>query len=113
MTQTMTKDLVLFEDGPQQAYFDLDDARDIVCHGMAQGVPMFIYRHNNIEWFNENCEEIEDFLNQWVDDTYGSGNAISQFGEDCSTILELKEKLVWAYVEIKCYQYLVENDPNY
>lgn len=109
----MTKELVLFTDGPQQAMFDLDECRDIANHGMSQGVAMFTYNHNLYEWFNENSEEIESYLNTWIEEC-GLGNSYIQFlAPKCNNHLDLKAQAVWLYVEQKVHSYLVENDPNY
>ena len=111
--QTMTKELTLFQGGPQQAVFDVDQCIDIATHGMAQGVPMFIYSHNNYEWFNENSEEIESHLTCWLEDNGFDESICVYFGRTCDSILDLKEQLVWAYVEIKCADFLVDNDIDY
>ena len=110
---TMTKELVLFQDGPQQAVFDVDECKDIATHGMAQGVPMFIYSHNNWEWFNENSSEIESLLTDWLYDNGLCESLCSYFGKTSESVLDLKEQLVWAYVEIKCADFLVDNDIDY
>ena len=110
---TMTKELTLFQDGPQQAVFDVDECKDIATHGMAQGVPMFIYSHNNWEWFNENSKEIETFLTEWLDENGFHESLCVYFGRTCDSLLDLKEQLVWAYVEIKCANFLVDNNIDY
>lgn len=114
MTQAPpTVELVLFEDGPQQAHFDLDQCRDIATHGMAQGVSGFIYNHNLYEWFNENSEEIESFLNDWIKDTGLAETYIQHIGKQCEDHLDLKAKAVWMYVELQCYAFVSKHDPEF
>ena len=112
---TATKELTLFTDGPQIARFDIDQCRDIATHGMAQGVSGFIYNHNLWEWFNENTEEIETYLNEWVENCCDQNvnSYIQLLGARCDDHLQLKADAVWMYVEQKCNDFLIENDPNY
>ena len=124
MTLSMTNtdlELTLFGGGNdptvmQCAVFDIDQCKDIATHGMAQGVAGFIYNHNLYEWFNDNHEEIEDYLNNWVDDNFLSteyNSYIQYLGKDCSDHLDLKAKAVWMYVECKCSDFLIENEIDY
>lgn len=114
-TKPAETELILFTDGPQQACFDLDQCRDIATHGMAQGVSGFIYSHNLWEWFNENTDEIESYLNEWIDNCCdGNVNSYIQYlGSKCEDHLQLKADAVWLYVEQKCNDFLIQNDPNY
>ena len=100
----------------QVAVFDVDQCKDIALHGMAQGVAGFIYNHNLYEWFNDNYEEIEEYLNEWVEDTFGSTkyySYINYLGTECGDHLDLKAKAVWLYVECKCIDFLNANDIDY
>ena len=122
-TTTMAPELTLFGGGTDptvmnEATFDLDQCRDIATHGMAQGVAGFIYNHNLYEWFNENSDEIEKFLNQLVSDSHTTDeykNYIHYLSEtqDIDDHLALKAAAVWFYVESKCYNFVVEHDPNF
>ena len=101
----------------QCAVFDVDQCKDIATHGMAQGVAGFIYNHNLYEWFNDNYEEIEEYLNGYVADLYCTdefNNYIQYLGSlGSDDHLDLKAKAVWMYVECKCYEFLSENDIDY
>ena len=113
-TATKATTLVLFNGENSNCYLDLDKCRDIVNHGMAQGVSGFIYNHDLIEWFDENDDEIESELNCYVEDIYS--------GEYCNYIhwlsatqnicdhLTLKQCAVWAYVVIKCAEFVSAHD---
>ena len=126
-TTTMTAnttdlELTLFGGGNdptvmQCAVFDVDQCKDIATHGMAQGVAWFIYNHNLYEWFNDNSEEIEEYLNNWVDECFCSDdhkNYVEYLGSlGCSDHLDLKARAVWMYVECKCNDFLSENNIDY
>ena len=107
---------VIFEAEPgyTDAAFTIEELRDIVKHGMSQGVPMFIYRKDNVAWFDENSDEIQDYLSDWVHDNIG-GDATSfqYFASGAEDISDLKTSLVWAYVELKAHEILCQVDPNY
>ena len=69
--------------------------------------------HNNYEWFNENSDEIESFLTDWLEENGFNESICVYFGRTCDSLLDLKEQLVWAYVEIKCANFLVDNNIDY
>ena len=84
--------------------FEIDDLRSIVEHGMCGGISGFIYTRECVEKFDENDDLIQDYLSDWVHDHYGDDeSSFSHFGEDCEDISQLKNKLVWAFVELKAY----------
>ena len=84
--------------------FELDELRDIVNHGMSGGVSGFIYTHECVEAFDENDDLIQDYLSEWVHDNIGGEeSSFSYFAKDCEDISQLKNKLVWAFVELKAY----------
>ena len=115
MTATQELELVLFDGDNSHCYFDVDQCKDIAHFGMALGVPGFIYNHNLHEWFNENYEEIECYLNTWCE-SLGEHDSYIQWlssRKDIDTHLELKQAAVWAYVELKCYDFLCENDIDF
>ena len=116
MTQTMSPYHVIFEAEPgfTDAAFTIEELRDIVNHGMAQGVPMFTYTKDNVAWFDENDDLIQDYLSDWVADNIGhEQGSFAYFAPQCEDIRQLKEKLVWAYVELKAHEILCEVDPNH
>ena len=89
--------------------FELDELADIANHGMAMGVGGFIYYHENTALFNEFEDEIQDYLSDWVADNIGGDEtSFSYFGKDVEDITQLKNKLVWAYVELRAYECLVD-----
>ena len=94
--------------------FELDELHDIVNHGMAQGVSGFIYYNENVKHFDDHDDEIQDYLSDWVHDNIGGDEgAFSYFAKDVEDITQLKNKLVWAYVELKAHDILTQVDPNY
>ena len=94
--------------------FDTDELVDIATHGMAQGVSGFIYYRDNVKHFDDNEDEIQDYLSDWVHDNIG-GDATSfqYFASGAEDISDLKTSLVWAYVELKAHEILCQVDPNY
>ena len=108
---TQTRELVLFNN--EYYSFDLDQCQDIVNHGMAQGVSGFTYNHELEQLFNENHEEIEDYLNQYCNDIFGDGTYIQHYCEGCMTVSDVKTQAVWAYVECMCHSFLCKHHPDY
>jgi hypothetical protein len=87
--------------------FEVDELVDIATHGMAQGVSGFIYYHENVKHFDDNEDEIQDYLSDWVHDNIGGDEtSFSYFAPDVEDITQLKGKLVWAYVELKAHDIL-------
>ena len=43
---------------------------------MSGGVPMFIYTKDNVAWFDENSDTIEEYLSDWYHDNMGENNYI-------------------------------------
>ena len=90
--------------------FDIDELRDIVNHGMSAGVSGFIYYHETRDIFDEHDDEIQDFLSDWVYDhcTSNGGNRSSfeYFAPGAEDITQLKQQLVWSYVELKAQDIL-------
>ena len=90
--------------------FDIDELRDIVNYGMSGGVSGFIYTFECREKFDEHDDEIQDYLSDWVYDNMGTNeSSFKYFAPDAEDITSLKNKLVWAYVELKAYEILMEN----
>ena len=110
---------VIFEAEPgyTDAAFTVDELKDIVNHGMSAGVPMFVYTKDNVAWFDENEDIIEEYLSDWYHDNMGVDNYLGAIAEAgtypvCS-IRALKERMVWTYVELKAHEILCSVDPNY
>ena len=113
---------VIFEAEPgyTDAAFTVEELKDIVDHGMSAGVPMFIYTKDNVAWFDENSDTIEEYLSDWYQENMGEADYIGAIaGADnghtyaVSSIQELKTRMVWAYVELKAYEILTQVDPDY
>ena len=118
MTQTMSPYHVIFEAEPgyTDAAFTIEELRDIVNHGMSVGVPMFTYTKDNVAWFDENQDIIEEYLSDWYQDNMGEDNYLARIAESndfIDSIDELKTRMVWAYVELKAHEILCQVDPNY
>ena len=106
MTATVTRSFDILD-----VEFDVDQLKDIVHHGMAGGVAGFIYTRDCVDKFDENDDEIQDYLSDWVYDNIGNGeSSFKYFAPECEDITQLKNKLVWAYVELKAFDILSEND---
>ena len=89
--------------------FELDELKDIATYGAAQGVSGFIYTSELRDIFDANDDEIQDYLSDWVHDNVGSGeSSFTYFGKDVEDMTQLKGKLVWAYLELKAYDLLVD-----
>ena len=91
--------------------FDTDELKDIVMHGMSAGVSGFIYTRDNVKHFDDNEDEIEEFLSDWYHDVMGEDNYIHAMTEghpEIASIDRLKEHMVWSYVELKAFDLLNE-----
>ena len=109
MTQTITKTYTILD-----TEFDIDELKDIVNHGMSAGVSGFIYTRECVDKFDANDDEIQDYLSDWYYDNIGGDEgSFSYFAKDVEDITQLKNKLVWAYVELKAHDILCSVDPNY
>ena len=94
--------------------FELDELKDIATYGMAQGVSGFIYYSENVKHFDDNDDEIQDYLSDWYHDNIGGDEgSFAYFAKDVEDIAQLKNKLVWSYVELKAHEILCSVDPNY
>ena len=89
--------------------FDLDELKDVANYGASQGVPGFIYYSELRDIFDANDDEIQDYLSDWVHDNIGGDEgSFSYFAKDVEDITQLKGKLVWAYLELKAYECLID-----
>ena len=102
--------------------FEADELVDIVDHGMSAGVSGFIYTRDCVDKFNEFDDEIEEYLSDWYHDNMGEDNYIGVIAGGSTggsqypvgSIDELKNRMVWAYVELKAYDILVDiGHPDY
>ena len=114
MTATVTRTFDILD-----REFDVDELKDIVTHGMSAGVGGFIYTRECVDKFNENDDEIEEYLSDWYHDNMGENNYIGAIAGDennsysVGSIDELKNRMVWVYVELKAYDILSENDIDF
>jgi len=89
------------------AEYDIDTLRDVASHGLASGCGGFIYTSDNVRVFDENDDEIQDFLSDWYYDCIGGDEgSFAYFARKCEDISQLKSTLVWAYVELKAQSIL-------
>ncbi len=118
MTATADRMYTIFEaqdPTERDASFDVDQLKDIVNYGMSAGVSGFIYTKDNVAWFDENEDTIEEYLSDWYHDNMGEDNYIGAIaGADnhsysVGSIDELKNRMVWMYVELKAFEILSEN----
>ena len=87
--------------------FDVDELQDIAEHGMSAGVSGFIYYRETTAKFDDNDDEIQDFLSDWYYDCIGGDEgSFAYFARKCEDISQLKSTLVWAYVELKAQSIL-------
>jgi len=110
MTQTVSRSYTIL--GRE---FEADELKDIVTHGMSAGVGGFIYTRECCDAFDEYEDAIETYLSDWYHDNMGVDNYIGAIaGADnhsfsVGSIDELKNRMVWAYVELKAFEILSEN----
>ena len=90
--------------------FDTDELKDIVMHGMSAGVSGFIYTRDNVKHFDDNEDEVEEYLSDWYHDNMGDDNYIATIAKQCDacSIDQLKNYMVWSYVELKAFDLLNE-----
>ncbi len=90
--------------------FDTDELIDIVNHGMSAGVSGFIYTSENVKHFDDNEDEVEEYLSDWYHDVMGDDNYIATIAKNCDacSIDQLKNYMVWSYVELKAFDLLNE-----
>ena len=89
------------------AFPEFDELQDIVNHGMSAGVSGFIYTLECADKFDEHDDEIQDYLSDWCHDNGVGQSSFAYFAPDAEDIAQLKNKLVWAYVELKAQEILM------
>jgi hypothetical protein len=108
MTATINRNYTILD-----VEFDADELKDIVNHGMSAGVSGFIYTRDNVKHFDDNEDTIEEYLSDWYHDNMGENNYIGAISSDgtfsVGSIDELKNRMVWMYVELKAFEILSEN----
>ena len=86
-----------------ERFTDADEIYDVANHGCAGGVSDFIYYTECERFFDEHEDEIYDYLNDL-------GYSMAYFVDSDSTILTLKNDMVWATVEAWCQAQNEENN---
>ena len=86
-------------DALAERFDDLDECKDVAEYGCAAGVSGFIYSSELAEFFDKYEDEIECEL-----DSYGLKYDDLLDTSEFYTMQELKEKAVWAIVELYCQQ---------
>ena len=112
MTATINRNYTILD-----VEFDVDQLKDIVNHGMSAGVSGFIYTRQCCEAFDEHEDDIETYLSDWYHDNMNEDNYIGAIAGGSTggsqypvcSIDELKNRMVWAYVELKAFEILSEN----
>jgi hypothetical protein len=74
---------------------DHSEIRDVAYYGCAGGVSGFIYYRETTAFYDEHESEILDFLND-------CDMSIKNFCTDDDDMTTLKNKMVWATVEMWC-----------
>ena len=112
MTSTVTRSYTILDHE-----FEADELIDIVNHGMSSGVSGFIYTRDCVAKFNEHDDEIEEFLSDWYFDTMGERDYIGAISKGTDnpvgSVDELKNRMVWSYVELKADEILAHNGYEY
>ena len=90
--------------------FEIDELVDICNHGMQSGVGGFIYTYELNELFEDNEEEILNYLDEEASNIYGDKTGFEMVAENKQVVNldSFRTFAVWMYVESKAYNYLVE-----
>ena len=94
--------------------FDMDALNDIATHGCVAGVPGFIYSSELADVFDENEDDIWNYLDEYAFDL-GEKSGIQMVidyitrNDPFYTMQDVKEKAVWMFVELFAVQLLQRN----
>ena len=108
MTTTLSRSYTILD-----SEFDIDQLRDIVNHGMSAGVGGHIYTSANVQVFDDNDDEIQDYLSDWCHDNDVQQSSFAYFAPNAEDIAQLKSQLVWSYIELKADEILANNGYEY
>ena len=87
--------------------YDADELYTIATHGCSGGVSGLIYYSETTALFDKHDDEIQDFLSDWYYDCIGGDEgSFAYFARKVEDITQLKNALVWAYVELKAQSIL-------
>ena len=91
----MTNYLSAFDTIKEQ--YDIDTLREIVEHGCSSGAANnHIYYYQTVEFFDNNEEEITDY----VKDNFGSETLVELFTSHEGYLRGYKNDLVWVFIEL-------------
>jgi len=109
--------------GPDQyeilgVMFELDELRNIVNHGMRQGVSGFIYSSDLYDIFQEHESTITDYLDGFCEDNFNQSmwSYIAEqlsFDDQLWTKQEFIEYAVLLYVELRADELVNDVDGNW
>jgi hypothetical protein len=91
--------------------FELDQLRDIAQHGANAGVPGFIYSSELHDKWERYSDEVTDYLEDYADACFGKSwesMIVDQLDSEDWTMQELKEKAIWAYLELRAQEETAE-----
>jgi hypothetical protein len=94
---------------------ELDELRDIVDHGMLQGVPGFIYLSDILGKYTEHKNEITEYLNRFCLDNFNQSMHAYiaeqlSFDDEHWTEQEFIQYAVWMYVECRAHAFIEGKD---
>ena len=112
MTATLTRSYTILDHE-----FEADELIDIVNHSMSDGSHAFKSSRACLHKSNEFDDEIEEFLSDWYFDTMGERDYIGAISKGTDnpvgSVDELKNRMVWSYVELKADEILAHNGYEY
>ena len=91
--------------------FELDQLHDIAQHGAIAGVNGFIYSSELHDVWERYSDEVTDYLEDYADACFGKSwesMIVDQLDSEDWTMQELKEKAIWAYLELRAQEETAE-----
>ena len=106
MTATMTRSVDILN-----RTFEYDELCDIARYGANAGVSGFIYSSELHDVWERYSDEVTDYLDDDADACFGKSwesMIVDQLDSDDWTMQELKEKAIWAYLELRAQEETAE-----
>ena len=106
MTATMTRSIDILN-----RTFEYDELKDIAQYGAIAGVNGFIYSSELYDVWEVYHTIIEDYLEEFAQsclDKTWEAMIVDQLDCDDWTMQELKEKAIWAYLELRAQEETAE-----
>ena len=94
-------------DALAERFDDLEEIKDVSNNGCSDGVFGFIYYYETRKFFFEHEEDIEDQMESLLGSNY-----INEIADDCQSIKELINKIVWIIVENYCQTQVSEQEED-